>query len=237
MSDRGRAQPDLPLGPQEAPTGAQTAELLSAVISAVTAVGGRVDGLYGKHDASVETITKNQNGATEDLAGQVGTYSTDMRNVLAALKQLQEHVDGGDYRQVMRDDVRNHVGNLKEEVGFLSSALDSHIEKFGAINQEARKVIEKARTTQGEANRSLENAKDFVRGKTRIVAFALFIVVIFSGWAGYQAAMRFETDTGTWGYQLQKAWSPILLCDQMGFELQQGTEGTNFCVSRLKSKR
>lgn len=237
MSDSERDQPDLPLGSQEAPTGAQTTKLLSAVISAVTALGGRVDGLYGKHDASVETITKNQKVATEDLAGQVGTYSTDMRNVLAALKQLQEHVDGGDYRQVMQDDVRNHVGQLKEEVGFLSSALDSHIEKFGAINHEARKVIEVARSMQSEANRSLEDAKDFMRGKTRIAVFALFIVVIFSGWVGYQAAMKFETDTGTWAQQLRKAWAPTFLCDQMGFEVQPGTEGTNFCVIRLNSER
>jgi len=236
VSDSERDQPDLPLGPQEAITAPQTEELLKALLAAVTALGGRVDGLSGKYEASVATITKNQNAATEDLADQVGTYSTDMRNVLESLKQLQKHIDGGDYRQVMRDDVRNHVGQLKEEVGFLSSALDSHIEKFGAINQEARKVIETARSTQSEANRSLEGAKDFMRGKTRIAVFALFIVVIFSGWAGYQGAMKFEPDTGTWAQQLRKTWSPIGLCNQMGFEVQPGTEGTNFCVIRLNSE-
>ncbi len=235
--DEPNTQPELPLPAQEALTAAQTEELLKALLSAVTALGGRVDGLSGKHDASVATITKNQNAATEDLAEQVGTYSTDMRKVLSALEGLQKYIDGGDYRQVMRDDVRTHVGNLKEEVGFLSSALDSHIEKFGAINQEARQVIEEARTTQREARYSLEGAKDFVRNKTRIAVFVLFIVVNFSGWAGYQAAMKFETDTGSWSRQLKKAWSPILLCNQMGFEVQPGNDGTNFCVIRFSTKR
>lgn len=174
---------------------------------------------------------------TEDLGRQIGIYSADIRKVLADLRTLQKHIDGGDYRQTMRDDIRTHVGQLKEEVGFLSSALDSHIDKFGAINQEARKVIEAARSTQSEANRSLKNANDFVRGKTRFAALILFVVVILSGWAGYLAAMKFETDTGTWAHQLKKAWAPTFLCSEMGFQVQRGTEGASFCVSRINSKR
>ncbi len=248
MSDSGGDQPNLPLGPQGAATEAQTEELLKALLSAVMALGGRVDGLSDEYTSTSEALTasqsaardailKKQDASTEDLATQVGKYSVDMRNVLASLKQLQDHIDGGDYRRVMNADVQNHVGHLKEEVGFLSSALDSHIEKFGAINQEARKLIEAARSTQSEANRSLENAKDFVRGKTRIVALTLFIVVIISGWTGYLAAMKFETDTGTWAHQLKKAWAPTFLCSEMGFQVQRGTEGTSFCVSRINSER
>ncbi len=97
-----------------------------------------MDAFSGKQDASLEAITDQQSATTEDLARQIGTYSADMRKVRADLQTLQSHIDGGDYRQAMQDDIRNHVGHLKEEVRFLSSALDSHIEKFGGINQEAR---------------------------------------------------------------------------------------------------
>ncbi len=238
MSKGAETQPELPLPSQEAQeaaTGAEMAELLQAVISAVTALGARVDALSGKQDASLEAITDQQSATTEDLARQIGTYSADMRKVRADLQKLQSHIDGGDYRQTMQDDIRNHVGHLKEEVGFLSSALDSHIEKFGAINHEAGKIIERAINSQDSANQSLETARDFMRLHVRLVIFIAFVLAAASVTIGYQAALKYETDTGTWAHQLKKAWSPIGLCNEMEFDVQRGADGTHFCISRLKS--
>lgn len=241
MSEGKDTQPELPLPsqrPQEVPTGAETTELLKAVISAVTALGGRVDALSGKYDASAEALTNQQSAATEDLARQVGTYSTDMREVRADLQKLQSHIDGGDYRQAMRDDITRHVGELKEEVGFLSSDLDSHIEKFGAINHEAREIIGSAVDAENGANRSLEAARKFMSLHIRLVVFIAIALAAASGTIGYFAALKFETNTGTWAHQMEKTWFRKSLCGEMGFRYETGLEdNTDYCVKAITRKR
>ena len=104
MSKGKDRQPELPLpsqGPQEAATEAETTKLLQAAIKTLIALGGRVDALSAKHDASTEAITEQHSTMTDDLARQVGTYSTDMREVKEELQKLQSHIDGGDYRRIM----------------------------------------------------------------------------------------------------------------------------------------
>ena len=137
----------------------------------------------------------------------------------------------------MRDDIAWHVSHLKEEIGFLRSTLDSHIEKFGAINQEGRKIIEVVAVTQQEANRSLETSRDYLRHHVRVVVFIVIALAAMSGTVGYQAVLKCEMKFGTWVHQLLKTWSPRSLCLDMGFQYETGLEDNiYYCIRAITWK-
>ncbi len=162
-----------------------------------------------------------------------------MRKVQADFQKLQSHIDGGNYRQTMRDDIRNHVAHLKEEVGFLNSALDSHIEKFGAINHEAREIIGKTVDAENAANRILNSAEKTMSRYVRLVVFIAIALAVLSGTLGYFAALKFETDTGTWAHQLQQSSSPGRLCGEMGFQYERdlADNNTHYCSKAITKNR
>ena len=172
------------------------------------------------------------------MARQIGTCSVDVRKVQADLQKLQSHIDGGDYGQAMWDNITRHVAHLKKEVGFLNSVLDSHIEKFGAINHEAREIIGRAVDAENNANRSLIAAERFMSFHVRLVVFIAIALAAASGTIGYFAALKFETDTGTWAHQMEKTWSRGSLCRDMGFQYETGFEvNTYYCVKAVTGKR